>query len=63
MSYPLMHSASDDIASPATLRSLLKDIREVRQAKIRTGLQSEGVMQGSYLQVCLQRHPQMRARC
>ena len=45
------HSASDDLAQPAVLRSLLKDLREVRQAKIRIGLQSEGVMRGSYLQV------------
>jgi GINS complex subunit 2 len=44
-------SASDDLQSPATLRSLLKDLREVRQAKIRLGLHSEGVMRGSYLQV------------
>ncbi len=45
--------ASDDLAQPAILRSLLKDLREVRQAKIRLGLQSEGVMRGSYLQVRL----------
>jgi GINS complex subunit 2 len=44
--------APDDLHQPAQLRSLLKDLREVRQAKIRLGLQSEGVMQGSYLQVC-----------
>ncbi|KAK4688902.1 GINS complex subunit 2, partial [Tremellales sp. Uapishka_1] len=47
----LLDVASDDIASPAQIRSLLKDLREVRQAKIRLGLQSEGVMRGSYLQV------------
>ena len=33
------------------MRTLLKDIRETRQAKIRIGLQSEGVMRGRYLQV------------
>ncbi|EIW72626.1 hypothetical protein TREMEDRAFT_26914 [Tremella mesenterica DSM 1558] len=47
----LLDVAPDDLAQPALLRSLLKDLREVRQAKIRLGLQSEGVMQGSYLQV------------
>ena len=47
----LRNSASDDLHQPALLRSLLKDLREVRQAKIRIGLQSEGVMGGSYLQV------------
>jgi GINS complex subunit 2 len=44
-------SAADDIQQPAVLRSLLKDLREVRQAKIRLGLRNEGVMRGSYLQV------------
>ncbi|RYF51370.1 MAG: hypothetical protein EOO38_03390 [Cytophagaceae bacterium] len=48
-----MNSASDDLSHPGQLRSLLKDLREVRQAKIRIGLQSEGVMRGSYLQVNL----------
>jgi GINS complex subunit 2 len=43
--------ASDDLVQPVQLRSLLKDLREVRQAKIRIGLQSEGVLRGSYLQV------------
>lgn len=43
-------SAADDVSQPVQLRSLLKDLREVRQAKIRIGLQSEGVMRGSYLQ-------------
>ncbi|ORX34280.1 hypothetical protein BD324DRAFT_637367 [Kockovaella imperatae] len=47
----LLDLASDDLYSPTMLRSLLKDLREVRQAKIRLGLQSEGVMRGSYLQV------------
>ncbi|CAD6573797.1 MAG: DNA replication protein psf2 [Tremellales sp. Tagirdzhanova-0007] len=47
----LLDVASDDLGQPAVLRSLLKDLREVRQAKIRIGLQSEGVMRGSYLQV------------
>ncbi|ORY28978.1 DNA replication complex GINS protein PSF2 [Naematelia encephala] len=47
----LLDVAPDDLQSPSTLRSLLKDLREVRQAKIRLGLQSEGVMRGSYLQV------------
>ncbi|KAK1928019.1 hypothetical protein DB88DRAFT_61421 [Papiliotrema laurentii] len=51
MSKVLLDIASDDLQSPATLRSLLKDLREVRQAKIRLGLHSEGVMRGSYLQV------------
>lgn len=44
-------SAPDDLGQPGTLRSLLKDLREVRQAKIRMGLRSEGVMRGTYLQV------------
>lgn len=48
----LTNSAADDLDSSAALRSLLKDLREVRQAKVRSGLQSEGVMQGTYLQVC-----------
>ncbi|GFZ43098.1 DNA replication complex GINS protein PSF2 [Saitozyma sp. JCM 24511] len=47
----LLDIAPDDLPQPAALRSLLKDLREVRQAKIRLGLQSEGVMRGSYLQV------------
>ncbi|KAI9635121.1 uncharacterized protein MKK02DRAFT_43801 [Dioszegia hungarica] len=47
----LLDVAPDDLHLPAQLRSLLKDLREVRQAKIRLGLQSEGVMQGSYLQM------------
>ncbi|KAK8865891.1 DNA replication complex GINS protein PSF2 [Kwoniella newhampshirensis] len=47
----LLDVASDDLSQPSILRSLLKDLREVRQAKIRIGLQSEGVMRGSYLQV------------
>ncbi|WWC58592.1 uncharacterized protein I303_101135 [Kwoniella dejecticola CBS 10117] len=47
----LLDVAPDDLMQPSTLRSLLKDLREVRQAKIRIGLQSEGVMRGSYLQV------------
>ncbi|KAL7423832.1 DNA replication protein psf2 [Cryptotrichosporon argae] len=47
----LLDVAPDDLASPSLLRSLLKDLREVRQAKVRNGLQSEGVMRGSYLQV------------
>ena len=52
VSYHLTHhSASDDLGNPAVLRSLLKDLREVRQAKIRAGLQSPGVIGGSYLNV------------
>ncbi|WWC66362.1 DNA replication complex GINS protein PSF2 [Kwoniella pini CBS 10737] len=47
----LLDVAPDDLIQPSLLRSLLKDLREVRQAKIRIGLQSEGVMRGSYLQV------------
>ncbi|OCF31110.1 DNA replication complex GINS protein PSF2 [Kwoniella heveanensis CBS 569] len=47
----LLDVAADDLIQPSTLRSLLKDLREVRQAKVRLGLQSEGVMRGSYLQV------------
>ncbi|KAK6905660.1 DNA replication complex GINS protein PSF2 [Kwoniella mangroviensis CBS 10435] len=47
----LLDVAQDDSMQPSLLRSLLKDLREVRQAKIRIGLQSEGVMRGSYLQV------------
>ncbi|WWD17924.1 DNA replication complex GINS protein PSF2 [Kwoniella shandongensis] len=47
----LLDVAPDDLTQPSILRSLLKDLREVRQAKIRIGLQSEGVMRGSYLQV------------
>ncbi|KAL1407721.1 DNA replication protein psf2 [Vanrija albida] len=47
----LLDVAPDDLTNPAQIRSLLKDVREVRQAKIRIGLQSEGVMRGSYLQV------------
>ncbi|WVQ97352.1 DNA replication complex GINS protein PSF2 [Kwoniella sp. CBS 9459] len=47
----LLDTAADDLIQPSTLRSLLKDLREVRQAKIRLGLQSEGVMRGTYLQV------------
>ncbi|WRT64096.1 uncharacterized protein IL334_001025 [Kwoniella shivajii] len=47
----LLDVASDDLTQPSMLRSLLKDLREVRQAKIRIGLQSEGVMRGTYLQV------------
>ncbi|KIR30454.1 DNA replication complex GINS protein PSF2 [Cryptococcus deuterogattii 99/473] len=47
----LLDVASDDLSQPPLLRSLLKDIREVRQAKIRMGLQSEDVLQNDYLQV------------
>lgn len=32
-------SASDDVESPDKIRTLLKDIREARQAKSREGLQ------------------------
>lgn len=47
----LLDVAGDDLTQPGQLRSLLKDLREIRQAKTRIGLQSEGVMRGSYLQV------------
>ena len=47
----LTHRAPDDLYNPSALRALLKDIREVRQAKIRTGLRSEDVIQGTYLNV------------
>ena len=33
-----MYSASDDLPTPEKLRLLLKDIREARQSKIRSGL-------------------------
>lgn len=33
-----MYRASDDIYNPDKLRSLLKDLREARQAKSREGL-------------------------
>lgn len=45
-------SAPDDLHSPSQLRSLLKDLREVRQAKVRQGLRNQGVFRGEYLQVC-----------
>ena len=32
------HSASDDLQNPDRIRSLLKDLREARQAKSREGL-------------------------
>ena len=35
----IVHSASDDIQNSDKIRSLLKDIREARQAKSREGLQ------------------------
>ncbi|GMK55652.1 hypothetical protein CspeluHIS016_0207080 [Cutaneotrichosporon spelunceum] len=47
----LLDVAGDDLTEPGQIRSLLKDLREMRQAKTRIGLQSEGVMRGSYLQV------------
>lgn len=47
----LLDVASDDLAHPGQIRTLLKDLRESRQAKIRIGLQSDGVMRGTYLQV------------
>ncbi|TYJ55890.1 DNA replication complex GINS protein PSF2 [Cryptococcus floricola] len=47
----LLDVALDDISQATQVRSLLKDIREVRQAKIRFGLQSEDVLQSDYLQV------------
>ncbi|WVN90329.1 DNA replication complex GINS protein PSF2 [Cryptococcus depauperatus CBS 7841] len=47
----LLDTAPDDVSQTTLLRSLLKDIREVRQAKIRMGLQSEDVLQSDYLQV------------
>ncbi|WVQ71155.1 DNA replication complex GINS protein PSF2 [Cryptococcus sp. DSM 104548] len=47
----LLDVALDDISQATQIRSLLKDIREVRQAKIRFGLQSEDVLQSDYLQV------------
>jgi GINS complex subunit 2 len=34
------NSASDDIEDPVKIRTLLKDLREVRQAKSRDGLQA-----------------------
>jgi hypothetical protein len=43
--------APDDLHHPAQLRSLLKDLREVRQAKIRMGLQMQDTIQGGYLNV------------
>ena len=50
------HSCPDNLLSPSTLRSLLKDIREVRQAKLRTAIMPQiGVegtgLNGEYLQV------------
>ncbi|CAK9781301.1 DNA replication complex GINS protein PSF2 [Cutaneotrichosporon oleaginosum] len=47
----LLDVAADDLTEPGQLRSLLKDLREMRQGKIRIGLQSEGVMRSNYLQV------------
>lgn len=47
----LLDVASDDLQQPGQLRSLLKDLRELRQAKTRTGMQSEGVMRGTHLDV------------
>nr|ODN87170.1 DNA replication complex GINS protein PSF2 [Cryptococcus depauperatus CBS 7841]ODN98698.1 DNA replication complex GINS protein PSF2 [Cryptococcus depauperatus CBS 7855] len=47
------YRAPDDVSQTTLLRSLLKDIREVRQAKIRMGLQSEDVLQSDYLQASL----------
>jgi GINS complex subunit 2 len=47
----LTHSAPDDLAQPAQLRSLLKDLREARQAKIRTALHDEGAWKYPYLRV------------
>ena len=34
----MLYSASDDFQNPEKIRSLLKDIREARQAKSREGL-------------------------
>ncbi|WVQ85406.1 hypothetical protein IAT38_007571 [Cryptococcus sp. DSM 104549] len=47
----LLDVASDDLHEQGALRSLLKDLRELRQAKIRHGLQSEDVISGGYLQL------------
>lgn len=44
----LLHSASDDIPKADTVRTLLKDLREARQAKARQGLKS---LDPHYLQV------------
>lgn len=50
--------APDNLLSPSQLRSLLKDIREIRQAKLRTAIipqiGEEGTgLNGEYLQVNL----------
>jgi GINS complex subunit 2 len=45
----LQSSASDDLQSPEKIRSLLKDLREARQAKCRDGLQK---LDHSELSVC-----------
>jgi GINS complex subunit 2 len=41
-------SAADDVQQPARVRSLLKDIRETRLAKIRQGIEA---LNGTYLQM------------
>jgi len=37
---PVIYSASDDLENPDKLRSVLKDLREARQAKSRDGLKT-----------------------
>ena len=39
----LLEAASDDIAEPDTVRRLMRDLREVRMAKMRAGV---GVLEG-----------------
>ncbi|KAI9205443.1 GINS complex, PSF2 component [Polychytrium aggregatum] len=48
MAHLLLESASDDIEKPDTVRTLLKDIREVRQGKSRKGLSE---LNPQYLQI------------
>ncbi|CED83349.1 Uncharacterized conserved protein [Phaffia rhodozyma] len=52
----LLDAASDNLVNPSQIRSLLKDIREVRQAKLRTGIKptigEDGTgLNGEYLQL------------
>ncbi|KAI0321936.1 hypothetical protein OF83DRAFT_1167966 [Amylostereum chailletii] len=48
----LLDVASDDIQNPDRVRSLLKDIREVRQAKIRDGLKEIDHSELTLINIC-----------
>lgn len=54
-----LHSAYDNVINPSLIRSLIKDIRQARESKLRLGIipkmnenpSDEGGINGEYLQV------------